>query len=159
MFSGCGGRMQRQRALGGFGLSSAVFCFSSRFPYFCCSVSHTAGQSPAGGRPAQLHQWLRDALTSPTIDALLQYNSRAVANLPTSDEIFLAQYRLHPEMATGLQSALSTAATKQPLHARLDAEQEIGNRQAVARLHSARAKHAPRWKWVKLTEEAYQLSD
>ena len=50
-------------------------------------------------------------------------------------------------------------ATNILYNARVREEQAKGNKRGLARLYGGRAKYASRWKMVKPTELAYQLSD
>jgi len=155
--------LHRPRALGGFGLSSAVFV--SPFA-FLASVAASAAKP--GGHPlavdelpttSLLYRWLHAALTCSTVDDVLQSASRGVNHLHPTAGTFLAHYHSQPNTAANLQSSLSTAATNLQFNARLREEQRSGTKRGQARLHGAKAKYAPRWKLVKPTEAAYQLSD
>ena len=90
---------------------------------------------------------------------LLQRASRAVQNLHTDAGTFLAHYHSHPNQAAGLQSNLTTGSTNLSFNARVEEERRAGTKRGLARLYGAKAKYAPRWKLVKPTEAAYQLSD
>ena len=106
-----------------------------------------------------LHQWLDAALTCPVISDLRQRTSRAVQDLHTDAGTFLAHYHSHPTAAANLQSKLTTGSTNLSFNARVEEERRTGTKRGVARLYGAMAKYAPRWKLVKPTEAAYQLSD
>jgi len=144
-------------------VSSAVFISPLAF-----IASIAASAAKPGGHPlavdnlptiSLLHQWLDAALTCPTVDELMQNASRSVRNLHTDAATFLAHYHRQPAKAANLQSNLTTGSTNLSFNARVEEETRMGTKRGLARLHGAKAKYAPRWKLVKPTESAYQLSD
>ena len=152
--------LQRPRRLGGFGLSSAVLVSPLAF---IASVAASAAQpsdhplSPDTlPSTSQLHHWLRAALTCPTVDDLLLQSS---VDLHSDADTFTGHYHSQPAKAAGLQSKLTVAATNTLFNARVGEVKACGDLRELARVHGGRAAYAFRWKMVKPTELAYQLSD
>ena len=156
--------LQRPRKLGGFGLTSTTV--HSPFA-FLASVASSAGHSgnhPLSAGPLSadslLHQWLDAALASPTIDQLLSDATTHISDVLHSDaSTFTTHYHAQPRQAVGLQSKLSSAATNSSYNARLNEVKAADDLRGQARMVSAKAPYASRWKVVRPTESAYVLAD
>ena len=155
----------RPLRLGGFGLSSALFVSPLAFIASVAASAAQPGMHPLsdGDLPqtSVLHQWLRAALTCPTVeDIQRQPHGHTRLHIVYDADTFTTHYHTQPSHAANLQHHLTAVATNSLYNARVEEVKQIaGNERALARLHGGKAKYASRWKTVKPTETAYQLSD
>lgn len=154
--------LRRPHRLGGFGLSCARFTSPLAF---IASVAASAAQPGAhplsvGELPAVslLHQWLRAALTCPTVTDIKNNGSCKDMHYDTST--FVTHFHNHPAHASNLQHRLTTVATNSLFSARVSQlRRAAGDGRELARMYGGKAKYAARWKTVRPTETAYRLSD
>ena len=154
--------LRRPLRLGGFGLSSAQFTSPLAFIASVASSAAQPGAHPLsdGDLPtvSLLHQWLRTALTCPTVTDIKNIGSCEDMHYDT--HTFTTYFHNHPSHAFNLQHRLTTAATNSLFSARVSQLRRMaGAERELARLHGGKAKYAARWKTVRPTETAYRLSD
>ena len=132
---------------------------------FIASVAASAAQPGAhllsvGELPSVslLHQWLRAALTCPTVTDIK--NNGGCKDMHYDTSTFVTHFHNHPAHASNLQHRLTTVATNSLFSARVSQlRRAAGEGRELARMYGGKAKYAARWKTVRPTETAYRLSD
>ena len=153
--------LRRPLRLGGFGLSSAQFTSPLAFIASIASSAAQPGSHPLsdGALPSVslLHQWLRAALTCPTVTDIQDHGC---TGMHYDTDTFTTHFHNQPSHASNLQHRLTTVATNSLFSARVSQLQGVGGAEReLARLHGGKARYAARWKTVRPTETAYRLSD
>ena len=144
-----------------FGLSSARFTSPLAFiASFAASAAQPGVHPLSGGvlpSVSLLHQWLRTALTCPTVTDIQDHGCTGMSYDADS---FITHFHNQPSHASNLQHRLTTVATNCLYSARVSQLRGVGGAEReLARLYGGKARYAARWKTVRPTETAYRLSD
>jgi hypothetical protein len=148
--------LRRPLRLGGFGLSPASFTSPLAFIASIASSAAQPGVHPLSGGAlpsvSLLHQWLRTALSCPTVTDIQDHGC---TGMHYNADSFITHFHDHSSHASNLQHRLTTVATNSLYSARVSALREAGSAgRELARLYGGKARYAARWKTVRPTETA-----